>query len=256
MNVISENGFNYYETGGDGPVLMLLHGLMGALSNFEAVIEHFQGDYNVVIPILPIMELPIKKVGLKGLRDHVIDFVNFKGYEKVNVLGNSLGGHLALLYTLECQDKIQSMIITGSSGLYESAMGSSFPKRGNYEYIKQKTEDTFYDPKTASKELVDGVFSMVSDRNKAFRIILTAKSAIRHNVGDRLNEIVVPSLIIWGKQDKVTPPFVAEKFNELLPNSELYFIDKCGHAPMMEVPGEFNEILERFLSKVSNTSVD
>mgnify|MGYP001828827301 CR=1 FL=1 len=255
MNLISENGFDYYETGGDGPVLLLLHGLMGALSNFEAVIEHFQDEYNVVIPVLPIMELPIKKVGLKGLRDHIIAFVDHKGYEKVNVLGNSLGGHLALLFTLECQDKIQSMIITGSSGLYESAMGSSFPKRGNYEYIKQKTEETFYDPKTATKELVDGVFSMVSDRNKAFRIILTAKSAIRHNVGDRLNEIVIPSLIIWGKQDKVTPPFVAEKFNDLLPKSELYYIDKCGHAPMMEVPDEFNKILQTFLSKVTNTTV-
>lgn len=255
MNVINENGFSYYETGGEGPVLLLLHGLMGALSNFEDVVDRFQGEYNVVIPVLPIMELPIKKVGLKGLRDHVISFVNFKGYEKVNVLGNSLGGHVALLYTLECQDKIQSLTITGSSGLYESAMGTSFPKRGNYEYIKQKTEETFYDPKTATKELVDVVFNMVSDRNKAFRIILTAKSAIRHNVGDRLYEITVPTLIIWGKQDKVTPPFVAEKFDELIPHSELYFIDKCGHAPMMEVPDEFNKILEAFLAKVTKPTV-
>jgi len=248
-SVISENGYNYYETGGNGPVLMLLHGLMGALSNFEHVIEEFGQDYNVVIPILPIMELPIKKVGLKGLVEHIVKFVDHKGFEKVNVLGNSLGGHLALLYTLECPDKVQTLTLTGSSGLYENAMGSSFPKRGDYEYIKKKTEDTFYDPATASKELVDDVFSMVSDRNKAFRIILTAKSAIRHNLGDRLKDITIPSLIIWGKQDKVTPPFVAEKFDELLPNSELHFIDKCGHAPMMEVPDAFNSILSVFLKR-------
>lgn len=248
-NLIVEQDFHYYETGGDGPVLLLLHGLMGALSNFGDVIERFRGDYNVVIPVLPIMELPIKKVGLKGLVEHIVKFVDHKGYDKVNVLGNSLGGHLALLYTLECQDKVNTMTLTGSSGLYENAMGSSFPKRGDYEYIRKKTEETFYDPKTASKELVDGVFNMVSDRNKAFRIILTAKSAIRHNVGDKLKNITIPALIIWGKQDKVTPPFVAEKFHELLPNSELHFIDKCGHAPMMEVPESFNEILANFLSR-------
>lgn len=252
IQVIKENGFQYYESGSDAPVLLLLHGLMGALSNFEHVTDKFKNDYNVVIPILPIMDMPIKNVGLKGLVEHIDKFVEFKGFEKVNVLGNSLGGHLALLYTLKRPNKVNTMILTGSSGLYENAMGTSFPKRGNYEYIKSKAEETFYDPKTATKELVDEIFGQVSDRNSAFRIILTAKSAIRHNVGDKLNQITVPTLIIWGKQDKVTPPFVAEKFHDLLPNSELHFIDRCGHAAMMEVPEKFNEILSEFLTRHTN----
>jgi 2-hydroxy-6-oxonona-2,4-dienedioate hydrolase len=253
--IIKEGGFEYVETKGSGPVVLLLHGLLGALSNFDQLINRFKDEYNVVIPILPIMTLPIAKVGLKGLVQHVNAFVEYKGYNKVNVLGNSLGGHLALLYALEFKDKVQSVTLTGSSGLFENAMGSSFPKRGNYEYIKKKTEDTFYDPKTATKELVDDVFETVSDRNKAFRIILTAKSAIRHNLGDKLNEIEAPTLLIWGKQDQVTPPFVGEKFNELIPNSELHFVDKCGHAPMMEVPEAFNEILADFLSRVTAESM-
>ncbi|RMD75104.1 MAG: alpha/beta hydrolase, partial [Bacteroidetes bacterium] len=135
------------------------------------------------------------------------------------------------------------------------AMGSTFPKRGDYDFIRRKTEATFYDPKVATKELVDEVFDIVNDRNKGIRIIATAKSAVRHNLGDKLHEIKAPVLLVWGKQDNVTPPFVAEKFHELLPDARLVFIDKCGHAPMMEHPEEFNRHLEAFLEEVLKQDV-
>jgi len=181
---------------------------------------------------------------------HVKDFVAYKGFERVHVLGNSLGGHIALLYTLAKQELINSVILTGSSGLFESAMGSTFPKRGDYDFIRRKTESTFFDPAVATKALVDEVFDAVNDRTKAIRILATAKSAVRHNLGDKLHQIKVPTLLVWGKQDVITPPFVGEKFNELIENSELVFVDECGHAPMMEKPSVFNEILETFLNKL------
>jgi len=248
-NIKSKGDFNYIETGGGDKVLLLLHGLFGALSNFEGILNKFSDNYNVVVPMLPIYQMPLRSLGLKGLVKHVDSFVTSMGYDKVNVLGNSLGGHITLLYALERPEKIKSIILTGSSGLFESAMGSTFPKRGNYEFIKKKTESTFYDPAVATKELVDEVFEIVNNRNKAIRVIAIAKSAVRNNLADKLHLIKSPSCLIWGKQDTITPPFVGEKFNELLENSELYFIDKCGHAPMMEHPDAFNEILELFLQK-------
>ena len=249
LEVIEDGSFKYLESGGDGENLLLLHGLFGALSNFGDLIGAFGDRYNVVVPILPIYDLPIHKVSLGGLLDYVDKFVEHKVYPKVHVLGNSLGGHIALLYTLRRPERVHTMTLTGSSGLFENAMGSTFPKRGNYEFIKKKTEDTFYDPKTASKELVDEVYGIVNDRGRAIRIIATAKSAIRHNVSDKLHLIKAHTLLVWGKQDIVTPPFVAEKFDELIENTELHFLDKCGHAPMMEIPGAFNDILGQFLSK-------
>lgn len=245
---IQEEGkFKYVESGGNGSVLLLLHGLFGALSNFEGIMNHFSSQYNVVIPILPIFELPLRKVSVSGLVDHVEEFVEFKKFDKVNVLGNSLGGHVSLLYTIRRPDRVHTLNLTGSSGLFESAMGSTFPKRGDYEFIKKKTESTFFDPSVATKELVDEVYSSVNDRNKAIRIIATAKSAVRHNIADKLDQIKCPTLLIWGKEDSITPPFVAEQFNELIVNSELHFLDKCGHAPMMELPEAFNDILDGFL---------
>jgi pimeloyl-ACP methyl ester carboxylesterase len=148
-------------------------------------------------------------------------------------------------------DCIKSIILTGSSGLFENGMGDSYPKRGDYEYIRKKTELTFYNPEMATKELVDEVFGITNNRLKVIKIIALAKSAIRNNLGEELNQIKLPTLLIWGNNDTITPPFVAREFNKLIPNSELYFIDNCGHAPMMEVPDEFNMILHKFLKKLN-----
>lgn len=254
VSIKEENGFKYIESGGDGEVLLLLHGLFGALSNFEALYNRFSKEYNVVIPMLPIYEMPILEVSVTGLVDFVTRFVEHKGFRRVHLVGNSLGGHIALLYALAHPERIASITLTGSSGLFESAFGSAFPKRGDYEYIKKKTADTFYDPAVATKELVDEVFSIVNDRSKGLRVVMTAKSAVRHNLSDKIHKIEAPTLLVWGKQDAVTPPFVAEKFHELMPNSRLHFLDKCGHAPMMERPEEFNEILATFLKEVAVSS--
>lgn len=243
-----ENGFTYVESDTDGEVLLLLHGLFGALSNFQGIINKFKNEYNVVVPILPIFEIPFKELNLLSLVKAVEDFVEFKGYNKVHILGNSLGGHLCILYALQNNEKVSSITLTGSSGLFESSLGSTFPPRGNYEFVKKKSESTFYDPSIATKELVDEVYSIVNDRNKTLNIIATARSAIKNNLEDKLNEITCPTLLIWGKEDTITPPFVGEKFNELIKGSELHFVEKCGHAPMMEHPDEFNRILDNFLS--------
>jgi pimeloyl-ACP methyl ester carboxylesterase len=241
-----EGKFEYVEVG-EGQPLMLLHGLFGALSNFSDLIEHFRHTHKVIVPILPLYDLDLLHTTVKGLAKHVQQFIDHKGYDQIHLLGNSLGGHVGLVYILSHPEKIKTLTLTGSSGLFENAMGDSYPKRGDYEYIRAKTAETFYDPAVATKELVDEVFEITNSRIKVIKIIALAKSAIRNNLGEELGQIKVPTLLIWGKNDKVTPPFVAEDFHKLIPNSELAFIDQCGHAPMMEVPNAFNEILEKFL---------
>jgi pimeloyl-ACP methyl ester carboxylesterase len=242
--------FRYIEEG-DGEPLVLLHGLFGALSNFKTLIEYFRQHYKVVVPLLPLLEMDILHTSVGGLAKHVHNFIETRQYNGVHLLGNSLGGHVALLHALKHPEKLKSLILTGSSGLFESGMGDSYPKRGDYDYIKKKTELTFFDPNTATKELVDEVYSITNNRLKALKIIALAKSAIRNNLGEELNQIKLPTLLVWGNNDTITPPFVAQEFNKLIPNSELHFVDKCGHAPMMEVPDEFNAILHKFLKKLN-----
>ena len=240
--------FKYVEEG-EGEPLVLLHGLFGALSNFKDLIDYFKNSHKVIIPMLPLYDLTVLDTSVSGLAKHVQKFIEARGLDKVHLLGNSLGGHVGLVYTLNNQHKIKTIILTGSSGLFEHGMGETYPKRGDYDYIRKKTELTFYDPNTATKELVDEVYGIVNNRLKALKIIQLARSAIKHNLGDELNDIKVPTCLVWGKNDTITPPMVAEEFHKLIPNSEVHWIDKCGHAPMMEVPGEFNKILADFLSR-------
>ncbi|MCO6461700.1 MAG: alpha/beta hydrolase [Saprospiraceae bacterium] len=250
--IITADKFKFKQSREDGEVILLLHGLFGGLSNFNDLFNHFKDSHRVVIPVLPIYELPILKVSVSGLVDFIDEFVEYMGFDKVHVLGNSLGGHIAILYALKRPERISSIILTGSSGLFESAMGNTYPRRGDYNFIKKKTEATFYRPEVATKELVDEVYGIVNDRGKGIRIVATAKSAVRHNLENQLHNIVAPTCLIWGKNDTITPPFVADKFHELIKNSELYFLDECGHSPMMELPDEFNAILGDFLSRHSN----
>lgn len=249
MKIKETDGFKYVETQEGRPVLLLLHGLFGALSNFQELVEAFEGDYNVVVPLLPIYELDLDKAGLDGLLAYVKEFVEYKKFTALNLLGNSLGGHLAQLLALDCPGKVATMTLTGSSGLFESGMGDGYPRRGDKEYIARKVAETFYDPIVASEGLIDEVFETINDRNKAIRIVITAKTALKHNLGNDLHNIKCPTLLVWGKEDSITPPFVGEKFHELIPHSELHFLEKCGHAPMMERPQEFNAILKTFLER-------
>lgn len=240
--------FSFIEEG-DGEPLILLHGLFGALSNFEKLIDHFRKTHKVIVPLLPLFDLDLFHTSVGGLAKYLQRFIEIRDYNNIHLLGNSLGGHIGLLHIIKFPERIKTLILTGSSGLFESGMGDSYPRRGDYDYIKKKTELTFYDPATATKELVDEVYDICNNRMKVIKIISLAKSAIRNNLGEELNQIHQPTLLIWGSNDTITPPFVAKEFNRLIPNSELYFIDECGHAPMMEKPDEFNVILEKFLSK-------
>ena len=245
-----EEKFRFIEEGVGEP-LLLLHGLFGALSNFSGQIETFRHTHKVVVPILPLLELDLLHTTVGGLEKFLHRFIESRDYKDINLLGNSLGGHVGLMYVLRHPERIRSLILTGSSGLFENGMGDTYPKRGDYEYIRKKTELTFFDPNMATKELVDELYETVNIRIKAVKIIALAKSAIRNNLGEEVRQIKQPTLLIWGNNDAITPPFVGQEFHKLIPNSELHFIDRCGHAPMMERPEEFNTILHKFLRKLN-----
>ncbi|ROI03459.1 alpha/beta hydrolase [Kaistella haifensis] len=247
-----EKRFSFIEAG-EGHPLILLHGLMGGLSNFDKTVNFFSDrGYKVFVPVLPIYDLPILNTNLTTIAKYVAKFIEEKVDEPATIVGNSMGGHIGLILTLARPELVSKLVLTGSSGLYERTFGDSFPRKSDKEYIRKKTEDVFYDPKVATDELVDEVFGVVNDRMKGIKTVMLARSAIKHNMLNDLSKITQPVCLIWGKQDNVTPPEVAEDMNKFLPNSELYWIDQCGHAAMMEKPDEFNEILYSWLKKTEN----
>lgn len=242
--------YTYLEAG-EGHPMVLLHGLMGGLSNFGKMINFFSDKgYQVFVPQLPIYDLPILHTNLTSISKFVAKFITDVIGKPVTIVGNSMGGHIGLILTTTRPELVRNLVLTGSSGLYERTFGDSFPRKSDKEYIKKKTQDVFYDPAVATDELVDEVFAVVNDRMKGIKTVMLARSAIKHNMLNDLPKITCPTCIIWGKQDNVTPPEVAEDMHKFIPNSSLYWLDQCGHAAMMEKPDEFNEILYSWLQKV------
>lgn len=251
FNIKKQKKYSYIEVG-EGHPLVLLHGLMGGLSNFEALTRHFsEQGYKVYAPELPIYTLPLLNTNVSNIAKFVFKFLRDVVQEPATLIGNSLGGHVGLVVSADHPERVHSLVLTGSSGLYEKSFGETFPKRGNREYVKKKSEEVFYDPAVATEEIVDEVFNTVNDRKKAIKTLYIARSAIKHNMKDELSKIKQPVCLIWGKQDNVTPPDVAVAFEKGLPNAELHWIDKCGHAPMMEHPQLFNEILEKWIKSIA-----
>ncbi len=248
--IVSDGKFEYL-TEGSGTPMIFLHGLMGNLSNFQHQVDYFSSrGYEVVIPLLPLYTMPLATTSVSSLTKFVKKFIDHKGYTKVILVGNSLGGHIALLFQKLYPSYLKSIVLSGSSGLYEAAMGNSYPRRGDRDYIAERVRDVFAVKEVATEELIDQVFSTVNDRMKAIKTLAISKSAIRHNMAEDITSFHLPVCLIWGRQDAVTPPEVADKFHELLPNSDLFWIDNCGHAAMMEHPQEFNTIVDEWLKKI------
>ncbi len=242
-----ERKYNFVEKG-DGEPIVLLQGLMGGLSNFTSLIDYFSSKgYKVFFPELPIYDLPVLNTNLTSIAKFVAKFIEDEVGQPATIVGNSMGGHIGLILTLARPELVKHLVLTGSSGLYERSFGDSFPRKNDRDYIKKKAQEVFYDPEVATEELVDEVFSVVNDRGKGIKTVMLARSAIKHNMEKELGNIKVPTCIIWGKQDNVTPPEVAIEMDRLIPDSDLFWIDKCGHAAMMEKPEEFNDILYNWL---------
>jgi pimeloyl-ACP methyl ester carboxylesterase len=243
-----EGGFRYLEAG-EGQPIVILHGLFGTWKNFRFMIDHFAVDHRVILPFLPLYTLPLKNASVKYLTEYIDKFLKHKKIKEAAILGHSLGGHIALQFAITYPQKTQFLILTGSSGLYENTLGGTYPRKEDYEFIKGKVEYTFYKPESASKEVIDEVFTVVNDRSKAMRILYIAKSTIQENMAKHLCEITSKTCLVWGREDKITPPRVAEEFQSLIRNSELYWIDECGHVPMLEQPDQFNSIIRGWLEK-------
>lgn len=243
--------FSYIEEG-EGKPIVLLHGLMGELSNFSSLTDYFSNKgYKVFAPELPLYSLPIISTNVANIAKNVANFLETVVKEPAILVGNSLGGHIGLVVAHQHPSLVSALCLTGSSGLYEKSFGETYPKRGDYSYVERKTREVFFNPDVATKEIVDDVFNTVNDRNKAIKTLYIARDAIKSNMKKDLKDITIPVCLIWGKQDSVTPPEVAVEFEAELPDAKLYWIDQCGHAPMMEHPDMFNQLLDQWLIEKS-----
>lgn len=230
--------------------IVLLHGMLGDLSNWTNTIKELAAQgYRVLVPVLPVYDLPLNQTSVTGLVEYVHGFLKQMGIEQTVLVGNSLGGQVALKFATLYPEMVRAMVLSGASGIYEVSIGTGTPRRKDKEFIRDRAAITFYDPVHATDELVDEMYEIVNDRPRVTRLIKMARSTKAEVVTDHLSSIVAPTLLIWGRDDVITPPEVGEEFARRMPNAYLSFIDRCGHAPMIEHPEVFNNLMLDFLFK-------
>lgn len=253
-DIKTDHGYTYAEAGADSDAVpvVLLHGMMGDISNWEATIPAVaKAGYRIVCPILPVYSMPVRQANLEGLVDFVHAFTSAIGLSPAVIVGNSLGGHLAALYAMAYPERVAALVLTGASGIYEVEMSSSIMRRKDREYLRPRVAKTFYDPSHVTEELLDDVIEIINNRDKAVRLIRFARSVEKGSIKDKLDRIQAPTLLVWGKQDEITPPDVALSFEAGIGQSELHFIDECGHVPMQEQPATFNRLMIDFLDRTA-----
>jgi pimeloyl-ACP methyl ester carboxylesterase len=242
---------DYIEIGsGEQPVVML-HGLFGGPENWRSIMEDLAGSFRCLA-----LQFPIDPKGdrrhtefdsLARLTQFVEDFFDRVGLDRAVVCGNSLGGQVALDFCLKRPECVDGLVLAGSAGLFERNLAGGRMPRLTRELIRQQACEIFFDPVHVTDDLVEQVYQMLGNRPYRRFLVRVAKATRDRNMQDELGRIGVPTLIIWGRDDSITPPFVAEQFRHGISNAKLMYLDRCGHAPPIEQPEQFARVLERFL---------
>jgi pimeloyl-ACP methyl ester carboxylesterase len=238
--------FRWIESG-DGEPVLLLHGLLGDLYHWEASVEALSRDCRPMALALPIFDPRLAAPTIDELGGHVIRFLDALDIGRAVIGGNSLGGHVAVHIALTYPERVAGLILTGSSGLFERGISGRAPHHPSPEYVRAKMEEVFCDRSLVTAAWVEAVCGLVTQRFTARRVLRFAQAAKRHNIERRLGEIRAPALIVWGKDDRITPLAVGERFHALIPGSQLWTLTSCGHAPMLEQPHAFNAIVREWL---------
>src|SRR5262249_22220985 len=232
---------------GEGEPIVLLHGLMGKMSHWDDTLESLAPVGRAIALSLPILERDMPKISIAGVARYVACFLDALEIPRAVVGGNSLGGDVALALALDHPERVSGLLLTRASRLFERNFAPGVPHRLTTEYVREKMEEVFFDARLVTPEWVESVRRVVTTRASALRVLRFARAAKRHNIEERLRDVALPARLVWGRDDRITPPDVAERFHRLLPESSLFFLPRCGHAPMLEQPDAFNEVVAEWL---------
>ena len=230
--------------------LVFLHGLMGGVSNWAGSLEHFQGSCKLLPVAFKLYGDDAPQHDLNTLTEHALNQMDLMRMDKAVIFGNSMGGQIALNIALTAPERVAGLVLAGSAGLLERGYTNDTPLRPSREYIRKRVEEVFHNPIHATEELVDEVYRIFKVTRNKLRIVRLARTLKMCNMHDCLPKIDIPVLLIWGREDLITPLSVAETFAERLPNARMVVLDDCGHVPNIEEPEAFNRFSQEFLCQI------
>lgn len=234
---------------GTGVCVLFLHGLMGQIEHWEKAVCALGGVCRGMALELPIFHPALPEATIGELTRYTRLFLDTMAIPHAVVGGNSLGGHVALELALTHPERVAGLVLTGSSGLFERGFTRGVPHRPSADYVREKMQEIFYDPALVTPGWVEEIRILVTTPASAQRVLYFARAAKRDRLEARLPHIRVPTLLVWGQEDRITPPDVAQQFRALIPDSTLVFVPECGHVPMLERPDAFNAAVRAWLQE-------
>ena len=257
LDLVESGKFKYIDSGESfhSTPIIFLHGLLGNPEGwYDAASSIVDYGYRAIVPCIPIDSMPREDANVQGITNYVHSLTHHLNLDQIVLVGNSLGGQIAVRYTSDHPMSVVALLLSGSSGIYETEIGTSTFRRRDRKYIRHQAEKSFYNPAMVNDGLIDRIFKITANRFHALRIVWTARSSMNDLIVDELQDLHLPTYLIWGTEDQITPPYVGHEFQKLLPDAQLHFIEECGHAPMMEYPKVFNELMINFLNSVFKNS--
>lgn len=237
---------------GRGTPFVFLHGLVGLNEHWDDVARRFSSHARCVLLQIPLLQLEGDDCCIQGVTDLTVRFLRQHfarpdgSVEPVCLVGNSFGGHVALRLAIEQPSLVRGLVLAGSSGLIEKSIVSDVQIRPSRDWLRRKIGELFYDERNMREADLDRAFKELSSRSGARAMVKLSRSARRNHLGAKLGQIGCPTMLIWGKQDIVTPPEAAEGFLAAIKGSRITWFDRCGHAPMIECPGAFADAMLDF----------
>jgi len=235
---------------GSGCPVVFLHGLVGLNDHWEEVVQRVRSGCRCIMLELPLLQLEGDDCSIQGVEAMTVEFIVKHIGEPVVLVGNSFGGHVALRLALHRPELVRGLVLAGSSGLIEKTMVKDVQIHPSREWLVEKIGELFFDRTKLKDADIDRAHRELSRREGARAMIRLSRSARRDHLGERIGEIAAPTLLVWGKQDVVTPPEAADIFKRTIKDSRLVWFDRCGHAPMVECPEEFSAALAAFVREL------
>jgi pimeloyl-ACP methyl ester carboxylesterase len=248
----------HYLEAGSGPVVILLHGLGGSVANWAPTIAPLAQKYRVIVPDqigFGKSDKPLLNYRVGTLVDFLDGFYKQVGVQKASLVGNSLGGFTAAAFAIAHPEKVDKLVLVDAAGF--AITGAMDPKviNGLNASTRQGVRDiislVFYNKEQFSSDLaVDSFLASRVTAGDGYTIQRFIDS-IAHGediLDGKLGAIKQPTLIIWGREDGLTPLAMGQRFNKEIAGSRMFIIEKCGHVPQLEKAAEFNAGLLKFLA--------
>jgi 4,5:9,10-diseco-3-hydroxy-5,9,17-trioxoandrosta-1(10),2-diene-4-oate hydrolase len=261
----------FWSQGDHGSPVVLIHGISGSADDWIENIGVLARDHRVYAMDLVGFgrcDMGGPDVSLEGMTDFVRRFMQTQSVETAGIVGHSLGGRLAIHFAAEFPEMTKHLVLVASSGLGRgvplSLRLSSIAHVGEVLWRPSRSAVGFglkgivYDPAVITREMVDASYQCAArpGSGRSFLSVLRTgvswrgqRESFVRSTRDDLSRIAAPTLVIWGRQDRVLTPAHAQVVAEMVPNTKLVFFDRCGHLPQLERPNEFNSELLSFLAE-------